>query len=245
MDINCDLGEGYGVYSAGDDAALLPYVTSVNIACGFHAGDPLIMEETVRLAIRHGVHIGAHPGYPDLHGFGRREMQMSAQEIYTMVLYQLGALQAFVTAQHGILHHVKPHGALYNQCAGNEVYALAVIRAVKDFNPGLILYCLAGSRMAQLAKQHGLTVYGEALPDRRYNADGTLVSRKLPHALVDSDEEVLAQAELLLTEQKIRTADGEKIALQADTLCLHGDGIHALSFAKKLAAFRTAWKSNE
>ena len=238
MDINCDLGEGFGAYKMAHDEKILPYVTSVNIACGFHAGDPSIMEKTVSLAIQHGVKIGAHPSYPDLQGFGRREMNVSPEEIYAMVLYQIGALHAFVRAKGGALHHVKPHGALYNQCANNERLATAVISAVKDFDPKLIIYCLSGSLMAEIATQTGLTVYHEVFADRNYNDDGTLVHRTHPYALIDGNDAMLAHVERLMDAQQIVTINGTVIGVKADTLCIHGDGEHALKFAHSIVKLR-------
>lgn len=238
MDINCDLGEGFGAYKMAHDEKILPYVTSVNIACGFHAGDPSIMEKTVSLAIKHGVKIGAHPSYPDLQGFGRREMNVSPEEIYAMVLYQIGALHAFVRAKGGSLHHVKSHGALYNQCANDARLATAVIAAVKDFDPNLILYCLSGSLMAEIATQSGLTVYHEVFADRNYNDDGTLVHRTQPHALIDGNDAMLAHVARLMDAQQILTINGAVIDVKADTLCIHGDGEHALQFAHSIVKLR-------
>lgn len=238
MDINCDLGEGFGQYNMLNDEKILPYVTSINVACGFHAGDPLIMQRTVRLAIQHGVKIGAHPSYPDLQGFGRREMNLSPEEIYAMVLYQIGALQAFVTAQGGTLHHVKPHGALYNQSANNEALAGAIISAIKDFNPQLILYCLSGSLMAKMAMQAGLTVYHEVFADRHYNEDGTLVRRNHSNALIKNEGEMLAHVARMMENQTVLTVGRKLIDVKADTLCIHGDGEHALAFAQKIAELK-------
>ncbi|WP_096552266.1 5-oxoprolinase subunit PxpA [Ureibacillus thermosphaericus] len=235
MDINCDLGEGFGNYKMPNDEKILPYVTSINVACGFHAGDPIIMEDTVNLAIKYNVKIGAHPGYPDLQGFGRRELNMSPREIYTMLLYQLGALNAIVNANGAELHHVKPHGALYNQSANDEIIADAVISAVKDFNSNLILYCLSGSLMAEMAERQGIEVYHEVFADRNYNDDGTLVHRKHPNALIKDNSQMLKHVERIMRSKKILTINNKFIDIQADTICIHGDGENALQFAQNIA----------
>lgn len=238
MDINCDLGEGFGNYKMPNDEKILPYVTSINVACGFHAGDPLIMDETVRLAIKHNVKIGAHPSYPDLQGFGRREMNLTPKEIYTMILYQLGALNAIVEVNGATLHHVKPHGALYNQSANDEKIADAVIRAVKDFNPNVILYCLSGSLMAKMAEQEGLKVHHEVFADRNYNDDGTLVHRKYPNALIKDEKQMLEHVERIIRSKKILTIHNKLIDIKADTICIHGDGERALQFAQNVASIK-------
>ncbi|MFJ7667108.1 5-oxoprolinase subunit PxpA [Lysinibacillus sp. NPDC097195] len=238
IDINCDMGESGDALALKNDEEILNYVTSVNIACGYHAGNHTIMHNTVRNAIRKNVQIGAHPGYPDLEGFGRRNMDVSAQEIYNMIVYQVGALQAFVAVEKGVLHHVKPHGALYNQSANNIEKATAVVNAVYDLNPAYVLYCLAGSEIVKIAKAKGLRVYEEVFSDRRYNADGTLVSREEPNAVIHSEEEMLIHVESILTANEVMSVQQKKIQLSAQTLCIHGDGPHALTFAKKIDALR-------
>lgn len=235
MDINCDFGEDFGIYSLHTSDEILNYVTSINVACGFHAGDPLVMAKTVEQAVTKGVRIGAHPGYADLQGFGRREMQLSPEEIKALVLYQIGALYGFVKAYGGRLHHVKPHGALYNQSANDPVKAQAVIDAVKAFDEGLVLYALAGSLQADMARAQGLTVYEEVFADRNYNADGTLVSRRATNAVIDSDEQMLAHVERIVREQKIIAIDGTVLQTNAKTICIHGDGVHALQFAQRVS----------
>lgn len=238
IDINCDMGESGDALALKNDEEILNYVTSVNIACGYHAGNHTIMHNTVRNAIRKNVQIGAHPGYPDLEGFGRRNMDVSAQEIYNMIVYQVGALQAFVAVEKGVLHHVKPHGALYNQSANNIEKATAVVNAVYDLNPAYVLYCLAGSEMVNIAKAKGLRVFEEVFSDRRYNEDGTLVSREEPDALIHSEEEMLVHVKGILTANEVMSVQQKKIHLSAQTLCIHGDGPHALDFAKKIDALR-------
>ncbi|EON72481.1 5-oxoprolinase subunit PxpA [Lysinibacillus sphaericus] len=234
FDINCDMGESNDSFIRGNDEAILDYVTSINIACGYHAGNHTIMHRTVRNAIRKNVHIGAHPGYPDLEGFGRRNRDFSAEEIYNMVVYQIGALQAFVTVENGTLHHVKPHGALYNQSANDIEKAKAIVKAVFDVNPAYILYCLSGSKMATIAKERGLLVYEEAFADRNYNDDGTLVSRLEPNALIQTEEEMLVHVKGIFTANEVMSVQQKKIKISAQTLCIHGDGPHALAYAKKI-----------
>lgn len=228
IDLNCDLGESFGSYSLGNDAAIMPFITSANIACGLHAGDPLVMQATVRLAKEHGVQIGAHPGWPDLQGFGRREMKIDPAEAEALVLYQIGALAAFVRAEGLELRHVKPHGALYNQAAKDAALAEAVARAVKRFSVDLILVGLAGCGLLAAGRAIGLRVAGEAFPDRGYNSDGTLMSRNLPGALLKDPQAIAANA-IRLARDGIRFGDQTVIP---DTLCLHGDHPQAVENAR-------------
>lgn len=238
IDINCDMGESTDAVTLKNDEEILDYVTSINIACGYHAGNHTIMHNTVRNAIRKNVQIGAHPGYPDLEGFGRRNMNVSAQEIYNMIVYQVGALEAFVAVGKGTLHHVKPHGALYNQSANNREKATAVVNAVYDLNPAYILYCLAGSEMVTIAKEKGLSVYEEVFSDRNYNEDGTLVSREDANALIQTEEEMLVHVKNILTSNEVMSVQQKKIKISAQTICIHGDGPHALAYAKKIYELR-------
>lgn len=238
IDINCDMGESVDAFTLDNDEKILDYVTSINIACGYHAGNHTIMHNTVRNAIRKNLLIGAHPGYPDLEGFGRRNMDVSAQEIYNMIVYQVGALEAFVAVEKGTLHHVKPHGALYNQSANNREKATAVVNAVYDLNPAYILYCLAGSEMVKIAKEKGLTVYEEVFSDRNYNEDGTLVSREEANALIQTEEEMLVHVKNILTSNEVMSVQQKKIKISAQTICIHGDGPHALAYAKKIYELR-------
>jgi 5-oxoprolinase (ATP-hydrolysing) subunit A len=228
IDLNCDMGESFGRYALGDDDVLMPFISSANIACGLHAGDPLVMRRTVWLANAYGVAVGAHPGWPDLQGFGRREMTLTPEEAEAYVLYQIGALAAFGRAERVKLRHVKAHGALYNQAAKDRPLAEAIARAVKLFDKELILVGLAGSEMIAAGMELGLRVANEAFPDRRYNADGTLMSRKLPGALIESPEEVAAHA-VSLARDGIDFA-GER--RRVDTLCLHGDSPQAAENAR-------------
>jgi len=232
IDLNCDIGESFGQYKLGDDESVMPFITSANIACGFHAGDPLVMQKTIRLAKKYGAAIGAHPGWPDLQGFGRREMNLSAEETEAFVLYQIGALAAFAKSEGAELRHVKPHGALYNQAAKDRALADSIVRAVKNFDRNLILVGLAGSALVASGLDLGLRVANEAFPDRRYNSDGTLASRKQPNAILESPDEVAAHAVSLAKEG----IDFSGKRVKVDTLCLHGDNIHAAENAKLVRA---------
>ncbi|XKG23526.1 LamB/YcsF family protein [Ureibacillus chungkukjangi] len=235
LDINCDMGESFGAYRLGNDYEILDYVTSINVACGFHAGDPMIMRQTVKRAIEKGVKIGAHPGYPDLQGFGRRNMDFTPEEIYNMIIYQVGALRGFVDVEKTELHHVKPHGALYNQSANDLAKAQAVIDAVYDLNPKLKLYCLAGSLIAKLAREKGLAVFEEAFSDRNYNEDGTLVSRYSEQALITNEDEMFEHVKGILLSNEVMTIQKKVIKINAQTLCIHGDGAHAMQFARRIS----------
>jgi 5-oxoprolinase (ATP-hydrolysing) subunit A len=234
VDLNCDMGESFGAYQLGQDAAILPYVTSANIACGFHAGDPAVMKQTVRLALQQGVALGAHPGLPDLAGFGRREMAISPEEAYDMVVYQMGALAAFVRAEGGQLHHLKPHGALYNMAAGNAPLAEAIAEAVYRVDPALTLYGLAGSALIRAGEKLGLKTCQEVFADRTYQADGTLTPRRQPQALITDHREAARQVVGMIKTGTVLSLTGQAVAIQADTVCIHGDGPQALAFARHL-----------
>ncbi len=232
IDLNCDLGEGFGVYPSFQDEAMMALITSANIACGMHAGDPVIMEKTVHLAVSHGVGVGAHPGYPDLLGFGRREMALAAEDIYACVLYQIGALNAF-TRQHGVpLAHVKLHGSLYNRAARDLAAAQAVIKAMKDFDSGLILVGLAGSHLIRLAREAGLRAAAEGFPDRAYEPDGSLQPRSQPGAVLHHPQEIARNALKLAREGISITREGKTDYIPVDTLCLHGDHPDAVENAR-------------
>lgn len=232
IDINCDMGESFGAYSIGQDSAIMPYITSANIACGFHAGDPDVMKKTVSQALEHRVSIGAHPGLPDLQGFGRRNMVLSPEEVYSIVVYQIGALNAFVEIEGGRLRHVKPHGALYNMAAADEQLARAIASAVKDVSSSLVLYGLAGSKLIEAGEKAGLPTASEVFADRTYTEKGMLTPRSLPDALITCEETALSQVTRMVKENKVRSTDGVDVAIQADTVCIHGDGAHALAFAR-------------
>jgi UPF0271 protein len=233
IDLNADVGESFGSWAMGADEPLLACLTSVNIACGFHAGDPRVMDRTVELAARAGLAIGAHPGHFDLRGFGRRAIAAEPAEVEADVLYQAGALAAFARA-HGVrLVHVKPHGALYNQAAQDASLARAVARGTARAGGGLILVGLAGSAaMRAAAEAEGLRFAAEAFADRRYNADGTLQSRRLPGALIVDPEAAAAQALRIARSGSVVAADGSEVALEAQTLCVHGDNPGALENAR-------------
>ena len=229
VDLNADLGEG-----APDDAALLALVSSVNIACGWHAGDARLMQATVAAALARGVAIGAHPSFPDREHFGRREMQLQPEEVRADLLYQIGALDALVRAAGGRLHHVKPHGALYNQAARDPALADAIAAAVRAVDPGLAIYGLAGGELLRAAERAGLRAVTEVFADRGYRADGSLVPRSQPGALVDDVDEAVARTLRMVREGVVTAVSGETVPLQAQTLCLHGDGPHALAFARAI-----------
>jgi 5-oxoprolinase (ATP-hydrolysing) subunit A len=234
IDLNCDMGESFGRYTLGDDAAMLDVVTSANIACGLHAGDPEVMRHTVALAAARQVAIGAHPGYPDLQGFGRRAMALSPEELEASLIYQLGALAGFAVVSGVPLVHVKPHGALYNTAARDDVTAMAVARAVISFDPTLILVTLPGSMLAAAATSLGLRVAHEGFADRAYQDNGALVPRERPGAVLDDPETVGARAVRMVTEGLVTTITGKTIPLRLDTLCIHGDTPNAPQIARDL-----------
>ena len=236
IDLNSDLGESFGAWHMGDDAALLAVVSSANIACGFHAGDPDIMRRTVGLAVEHDVAIGAHVSLPDLQGFGRREIAVTPNEAYAMTLYQIGALHSFAHATGTRMRHVKPHGALYNMAARDIRLADAIAQAVRDFDPALRLFGLAGSALIDAGRAAGLPVAAEAFADRRYRSDGSLQPRREPDAVIAENDEAIAQAMAMVREGRVRAVDGDIVELQPDTLCVHGDGAHAVAFARNLHA---------
>ena len=236
LDLNCDMGEGFGAWTMGDDAALLDHVTSANIACGFHAGDPGTIHRTVKLALEKGVAVGAHPSLPDLQGFGRRTMNVSAQEAYDLVVYQVGALAGFATACGGKLSHVKAHGALYNMAAKDAILAQAIAQAVKDLNPRLVLFGLAGSELVRAGERTGLKTANEVFADRTYQADGSLTPRTQPDAMIHDPALALAQVGRMINEGKVKSINGPDVAVKADTLCIHGDEPNAVEFARRIRA---------
>lgn len=231
IDLNADLGEG-----CDNDEALLALVSSANIACGWHAGDAKTMRQCVRWAIDNGVAIGAHPSFPDRENFGRSEMNLPLDEVIAGMLYQIGALAAIVKAEGGRLTHVKPHGALYNQAVKDPALADALCEAVRRFDPSLKFFGLAGSGMIEAARRAGLQPVEEVFADRAYNADGSLVSRKLPGALIESDADAIAQTLSLVRDHRVTAIDGSTVPVNAQSVCLHGDGAHALAFAQRIRA---------
>jgi 5-oxoprolinase (ATP-hydrolysing) subunit A len=234
VDLNCDIGESFGAWTLGADADVLAHVTSANIACGFHAGDPSTMRRTVDLALAHGVALGAHPGLPDLAGFGRRTMNVTPDEVYDMVVYQVGALAAFAAARGARLAHVKPHGALYNMAATKSPLADAIARAVRDVDNRLLLFALAGSALVSAAKAVGLTAIEEVFADRRYASDGTLVPRSQHGAVIEDATMAVRQAVRMVREGRVTTADGTDRAVHAETICIHGDTPGAAGHARAL-----------
>ncbi|MCI6869668.1 MAG: 5-oxoprolinase subunit PxpA [Selenomonadales bacterium] len=234
VDLNCDLGESFGAYTMGMDAEVIPKVTSVNVACGYHAGDPLIMEKTVALAKQHGAAIGAHPGFPDLMGFGRRQMVVTPEEAGAYVKYQVGALMAFAKG-HGLrLQHVKPHGALYNMAAKDEKLAEGICKAIYSIDPELIFMGLAGSVMLEAAERIGLKTASEVFADRAYNDDGSLVARSKPGAVIHDPEAAVARAVKMAKEGKVISINGKEIDIRADSICVHGDNPKAIETVIKL-----------
>lgn len=234
LDLNCDMGESYGPWSVGNDAALLDYVTSANIACGFHAGDPATMHKTVQLAIEKGVAIGAHPSLPDLQGFGRRAMSITPDEAYDLIVYQVGALAGFAHALGGRLSHVKPHGALYNMAVMDRPLAQAIAEGVKDTDPGLVLFGLAFSELVRAGEEAGLTVANEVFADRTYQANGSLTPRSQPNALIKDVNESIEHVRRMVEDGKVKSLQGTEVAVRADTLCIHGDEPTALEFVQKI-----------
>ena len=232
IDFNCDMGESFGMYKMGFDEEVIKHITSANIACGFHAGDPMWMRHTVDLAQRHGVAIGAHPSFPDLNGFGRRNMIVSPDEAKNDVTYQVGALQAFTADKR--LQHVKPHGAMYNMAVNDESLAQAICESILEIDPEMILVALAGSRWLDIAEDMGLKVAREIFADRALNADGTLVSRSQPGSVIHDTAEVVERSLRMVTEGKATAITGEQIDVQADSLCLHGDTPGAVEMAAAL-----------
>ena len=234
IDLNSDLGESFGRYSLGRDSEIIPSVSSVNIACGFHAGDPDVMAKTVALAEEAGIGVGAHPGFPDLQGFGRRKMAMKPTEVKNMITYQVGALMAFTSNKK--LQHVKPHGALYNMAATDHNLAVAICEGIKQVDPDLPIYGLANSELIKAAQEVGIPYAQEAFGDRNYNADGTLVSRLLPNAVIKDPQEVAKRVKLMIENEEIIAIDGTKIPLKPDSICVHGDNQQALNIVSELRA---------
>ena len=229
IDVNCDLGEGLN-----NDEAILKLVSSANIACGFHAGDASTMQKTAKMAIQQGVAIGTHPSFQDLENFGRKNMNLSPDEIYDICVYQIGAMWGVVKSLSGILHHVKPHGALYNMAAKDSNLAKAIVEATKNIDKNLILYGLSGSYLISEAEKIGLKTASEVFADRTYQNDGSLTPRNLPNAMIETTNLAVRQVILMLEKGIVVSTDGKNVPLKADTICIHGDGIHALEFAQNL-----------
>ncbi|MCA1561405.1 MAG: LamB/YcsF family protein [Acidobacteria bacterium] len=234
IDLNADLGESFGAWRMGADSAVIASITSANVACGYHAGDPAVMRATVRLARDAGVAVGAHPGLPDLIGFGRREIRVSPQDVEDLVLYQIGALAAVAAAEGVRLQHVKAHGALYNMAVRDRSLADAIARAIKAFDPALIMFGLPGSEMIQAGQREGLTVAAEGFADRAYEPDGSLTPRSRPGSVIHDVDEVVHRAVRMASEGRVTATDGSDIPLRVDTLCTHGDTPGAPEMTRRL-----------
>lgn len=234
IDLNSDLGESFGSYSIGKDEDVIKYVTSVNVACGWHAGDPVIMEKTVQMAKANGVAVGAHPGFDDKQGFGRRKIQLPPNEIRVMMKYQIGALMAFLQSEGMKMQHVKPHGALYNMAMVDRDVADAVCKAIHEVDPSIYLLAPAGCEMDHAAQRNGLKIAREVFADRAYQEDGTLVPRSLPGAVLHDPEEILARVLRMVKEGKVTTIDGKDIDICADSICVHGDNEKALRIVETI-----------
>lgn len=234
VDLNADLGESFGAYTIGMDADVLRYITSANVACGFHAGDPVVMQKTVKLAAECGTAVGAHPGYPDLMGFGRRNMKVKPEEAKAYIKYQVGALMAFTKAAGIKMQHVKPHGAFYNMAAVDDKLAKAICEGIYEVDPELIMLGLAGSAHIRAAKEVGLKVASEVFADRAYMEDGTLVPRTMPGAMVHDKDLAIARTVRMVKEGVVETITGKIIPIQADSICVHGDNPDAIGFVKNI-----------
>ena len=234
VDLNSDLGESFGNYTLGMDEEILKYVSSANVACGWHAGDAMVMEKTVALAKANGVAVGAHPGFPDLVGFGRRNMVVTAEEAKAYTKYQLGALLAFTQSNGLKIQHVKPHGAFYNMAAVDEKLAVAICEGIYEVDKTIILMGLAGSKMITAAEKLGLKAASEVFADRAYNDDGTLVSRKLPGAVIKDKDLAISRTVRMVKEGMVTSINGTDIKIQADSVCVHGDNPKALEFVRNI-----------
>ena len=234
IDLNCDLGESFGAYTIGMDDKVIPLISSCNIACGYHASHPLVMKKTVEMAAKAGIGIGAHPGFPDLMGFGRRNMNISPAEASAYVTYQLGALYAFARSAGVKLQHVKPHGALYNMAGKNYDLALAIAKAVQSFDPSLILMGLAGSQSVKAAQDIGLPVANEVFADRAYMPDGSLMPRTMEGAVIHDEKLAISRVVRMVMEHKVTACDGTDIEIIPDSVCVHGDNVKALAFVTEI-----------
>lgn len=241
IDLNSDLGESFGAYKIGNDENIIPLITSANIACGYHAGDPLVMDKTLLLCKENGTSIGAHPGFPDLMGFGRRQLNASPKEVEAYVTYQIGALDAFCRKYGLRMNHVKPHGALYNMAVKNEDYAIAIVNAVKNFDSSIKLLAPFGSQMIIQAQRQGLDFACEIFADRAYESDGSLVARTKEGAMITDENEAVERVLTMITDGSVKAINGDIINIKADSVCVHGDGAKALDFVEKL---RTAFAEN-
>lgn len=229
VDLNCDMGEGIG-----NDEAIMPFITSANIACGFHAGNGDTIRRTIDLALKYNVHIGAHPSFRDKENFGRKEMHLSPDKLYALIMEQLIKMDLIAKEKKATLHHVKPHGALYNMAAKDAQLARIIAQAVKDFNENLVLFGLSGSHLISEAKSLGLKTASEVFADRTYQDDGSLTPRSQPNALIEDEEQSIQQVLQMVKEKTVTSVSGKKVPIVVDTICIHGDGKHAVRFAKKI-----------
>lgn len=236
VDLNSDIGESFGRYTLGMDDKIIPLITSANVACGYHASDPVVMEKTIAMAKEAGIRVGAHPGFPDLMGFGRRNMNVSPAEAKAYTLYQLGALDGFCRAAGVKLQHVKPHGAFYNMAAKDYKLSVAICEAIKSFDKDLIVLALSGGELAKAAKDMGLRTALEVFADRGYEEDGTLVDRRKEGAMITDEQEAIDRVIRMVKEKKVTAVTGRDIPIQADSVCVHGDGVKALAFVEKIRA---------
>lgn len=234
IDLNSDLGESFGAYKIGMDDKVIPLITSANVACGFHASDPVVMDKTIAMAAEAGIRVGAHPGYPDLMGFGRRNMVITPAEAKAYTMYQIGALKAFVEANGMKLQHVKPHGAFYNMAAKDYELSAAICEAIKAIDDNLIVMALSGGELVKAAKDMGLRVALEVFADRAYEEDGSLVNRRKPGAMITDEAEAIKRVIRMIKEGKVETITGKDIDIKADSVCVHGDGVKALLFVEEL-----------
>jgi UPF0271 protein len=239
VDLNSDLGESFGHYTLGMDQQVIPLITSANVACGYHASDPVVMEQTIQLAKEAGIRVGAHPGFPDLMGFGRRNMNVTTGEARAYTLYQLGALDGFCKAQGMTMQHVKPHGAFYNMAAKDYALSRAICEAIASYDKDLIVLALCGGQLLQAAKDVGLRAASEVFADRGYEEDGTLVDRRKKGAMITDENVAIARVVRMIKEGKVTAVTGKDIDIQADSVCVHGDGEKALAFVEKIRAALT------
>jgi UPF0271 protein len=234
VDLNSDLGESFGRYTLGMDERIIPLITSANVACGYHASDPVVMDKTIQLAKKAGIGVGAHPGFPDLMGFGRRNMNVTPAEAKAYTLYQLGALDGFCKVQGMTMQHVKPHGALYNMAAKDYELSKAICEAIASYNKNLIVLALCGGQLLRAAQDMGLRAASEVFADRGYEEDGTLVDRRKAGAMITDEDVAIARVVRMVKEGKVTAVTGKDIAIQADSVCVHGDGEKALAFVEKI-----------
>lgn len=234
VDLNCDLGESFGSYTIGNDDQVIPLITSANVACGYHASDPVVMDQTLSMIKEAGIRIGAHPGFPDLMGFGRRNLSVSPTEAKAYVLYQLGALDAFCRVHGMKMQHVKPHGALYNMAAKDYELSRAICEGIQEFDPQLIVLALSGGELVRAAKDMGLRTALEVFADRAYEEDGSLVNRRKEGAMITDEDLAVARVVRMVKEKKVTAVTGKDIPIQADSVCVHGDGAKALAFVEKI-----------